>query len=161
MKTFDRVLDKQKNIAVNEQAKAATADKARLIAAIKHEYGFADFNSLKESEKESYKAMINEMWNSSTGLNEKGVAFINESAAVLTDKSTDEQIEKFCKKEIKACADHIVNCMIMGKECKCLINLKKNVEEGTKKKMSNKVLKQWIYDVICPWIGAKIKSVKF
>ena len=161
MKTFDRVLDKQKNIAVNEQVKAATADKARLIAAIKHEYGFADFNSLNESEKESYKAMINEMWNSSTGLNEKGVAFINESAAVLTDKSTDEQIEKFCKKEIKACADHIVNCMVIGKECKCLINLKKNVEEGTKKKISNKVLKQWIYDVIFPWIGAKIKSVKF
>jgi hypothetical protein len=161
MKTFDRVLDKQKNIAVNEQVKAATADKARLIAAIKHEYGFTDFNSLKESEKESYKAMINEMWNSSTGLNEKGLAFINESAAVLTDKSTDEQIEKFCKKEIKACAEHIVNCMVMGKECKCLINLKKTVEDGTKKKMSNKVLKQWIYDVICPWVGAKIKSVKF
>ena len=160
MKSFDKVLHSSEKDVINEQQKAFAADKARLIASIKHEYGLQDFNSISESDKESYKAMINEMWSPKTGLNEKGLKFINESAAVLTEKSTDEQIEKFAKKEIKACADHIIQSMMMGKECKCLVNLKKTVEENTKKKMSNKVLKQWIYDVICPYVGAKIKSVK-
>ena len=43
--------------------------------------------------------MLNEMWNASTGITKKGKDFLNESKAVLTEKSTDEQIEKFFKKE--------------------------------------------------------------
>ena len=161
MKSFDSVYNNSKNVAINEQQRLATADKARLIAAIKHEYGVKDFNALTESEKASYKAMIDEMWDSYTGLNDKGVAFINESAAVLTEKSTDEQIEKFFKKEVKANVECVANCLISGKDCKCVFELKKNVEESTKKKLSNKVAKQWIFDVLCNYIGSKVKSVKF
>lgn len=161
MKSFDSVYNISKKIAINEQQRIATSEKARLIAAIKHEYGVKDFNSLKESEKSSYKAMIDEMWNASTGLNEKGIAFINESAAILTEKSTDEQIEKFFKKEIKANVDCAVECLVSGKECKCVIDIKKKVEEYTKKKLSNKVAKQWMFDVLCNYIGSKVKSVKF
>lgn len=161
MKSFDSIYNKEKNVAINEQQKVFAADKARLVAAIKHEYGVKDFNSVSESEKESYKAMISEMWNASTGLNEKGVAFINESVAVLTEKSTDEQIEKYFKKEIKACLENVMECMILGKDCDCVIDLKKSVEEGTKKKLSNKVTKQWIYDVCCAYVASKVKSIKF
>ena len=161
MKSFDNVLNKEKKVAINEQQKVFAADKARLVAAIKHEYGVKDFNSVNEAEKESYKAMISEMWNASTGLNEKGIAFIDESAAVLTEKSTDEQIEKYFKKEIKACLENVMECMILGKDCGCLVDLKKKVEEDSKRKLSNKVAKQWIYDVCCNYIGSKIKSVKF
>lgn len=161
MKSFENVYNTSKNVALNEQQKVFAADKAKLLAAIKHEYGVKDFNSLSESEKSSYKSMLNEMWNSSTGMTEKGIAFLNESKAVLTEQSTDEQIEKYFKKEFKACVENAVQAMASGKECGCCKEIKAKVEADTKKKLSNKVAKQWMYAVCCDYIGSKIKSIKF
>lgn len=161
MKSFENVYNASKNVALNEQQKVFAADKAKLIAAIKHEYGVKDFNSLSEAEKSSYKSMLNEMWNSSTGMTEKGIAFLNESKAVLTEQSTDEQIEKYFKKEFKACVENAVQAMASGKECGCCKEIKAKVEADTKKKLSNKVAKQWMYAVCCDYIGSKIKSIKF
>ena len=161
MKSFENVYNTSKNVALNEQQKVFAADKAKLLAAIKHEYGVKDFNSLSEAEKSSYKSMLNEMWNSSTGMTEKGIAFLNESKAVLTEQSTDEQIEKYFKKEFKACVENAVQAMVSGKECGCCKEIKAKVEADTKKKLSNKVAKQWMYAVCCDYIGSKIKSIKF
>ena len=161
MKSFENVYNTSKNVALNEQQKVFAADKAKLLAAIKHEYGVKDFNSLSEAEKSSYKSMLNEMWNSSTGMTEKGVAFLNESKAVLTEQSTDDQIEKYFKKEFKACVENAVQAMASGKECGCCKEIKAKVEADTKKKLSNKVAKQWMYAVCCDYIGSKIKSIKF
>ena len=161
MKSFENVYNTSKNVALNEQQKVFAADKAKLLAAIKHEYGVKDFNSLSEDETSSYKSMLNEMWNSSTGMTEKGIAFLNESKAVLTEQSTDEQIEKYFKKEFKACVENAVQAMASGKECGCCKEIKAKVEADTKKKLSNKVAKQWMYAVCCDYIGSKIKSIKF
>ena len=161
MKSFENVYNTSKNVALNEQQKVFAADKAKLLAAIKHEYCVKDFNSLSEDEKSSYKSMLNEMWNSSTGMTEKGIAFLNESKAVLTEQSTDEQIEKYFKKEFKACVENAVQAMASGKECGCCKEIKAKVEADTKKKLSNKVAKQWMYAVCCDYIGSKIKSIKF
>jgi energy-converting hydrogenase A subunit M len=161
MKSFENVYNTSKNVALNEQQKVFAADKAKLLAAIKHEYGVKDFNTLSEAEKSSYKSMLNEMWNSSTGMTEKGIAFLNESKAVLTEQSTDEQIEKYFKKEFKACVENAVQAMASGKECGCCKEIKAKVEADTKKKLSNKVAKQWMYAVCCDYIGSKIKSIKF
>ena len=161
MKSFENVYNTSKNVALNEQQKVFAADKAKLLAAIKHEYGVKDFNSLSEAEKSSYKSMLNEMWNSSTGMTEKGIAFLNESKALLTEQSTDEQIEKYFKKEFKACVENAVQAMASGKECGCCKEIKAKVEADTKKKVSNKVAKQWMYAVCCDYIGSKIKSIKF
>jgi energy-converting hydrogenase A subunit M len=161
MKSFENVYNTSKNVSLNEQQKVFAADKAKLLAAIKHEYGVKDFNSLTEAEKSSYKSMLNEMWNSSTGMTEKGIAFLNESKAVLTEQSTDEQIEKYFKKEFKACVENAVQAMASGKECGCCKEIKAKVEADTKKKLSNKVAKQWMYAVCCDYIGSKIKSIKF
>lgn len=161
MKSFENVYNTSKNVALNEQQKVFAADKAKLLAAIKHEYGVKDFNSLSEAEKSSYKSMLNEMWNSSTGMTEKGIAFLNESKVVLTEQSTDEQIEKYFKKEFKACVENAVQAMASGKECGCCKEIKAKVEADTKKKLSNKVAKQWMYAVCCDYIGSKIKSIKF
>lgn len=161
MKSFENVYNTSKNVAINEQQKSFAADKAKLIAAIKHEYGVKDFNTLSEAERTSYKAMLNEMWNPSTGMTAKGVAFLNESKAVLTEQSTDEQIEKYFKKEFKACVENAIDCIVQGKECICGKEIKAKVEEFTKKRLSNKVAKQWMYTVCCDYIGSKIKSVKF
>jgi len=51
--------------------------------------------------------------------------------------------------------------MASGKECGCCKEIKAKVEADTKKKLSNKVAKQWMYAVCCDYIGSKIKSIKF
>lgn len=160
MKSFSKVYNTSKNVVINEQQKAYSADKAKLIAAIKHEYAIKDFNSLSEAERLSYKSMINEMWNMSTGITQKGLAFLNESKAVLTENSTDEQIEKYFKKEFKACAENAIKAMNSGSECSCCKDIKAKIESSTKKKLSNKVVKQWVYTVCCEYIGSKVKSIK-
>ena len=161
MKSFRNVYNTSKRVAISEQQKTFAADKAKLVAAIKHEYAVKDFSSLSEAERASYKSMLNEMWNASTGITKKGKDFLNESKAVLTEKSTDEQIEKFFKKEFKICAEDFIGRSVQGRECACCKEIKDKISEYTKKKLSNKVVKQWMYSVCCDYIGSKIKSVKF
>ena len=160
MKSFKNVYKKSKVDIINEQQKLFNADKARLVAAIKHEYGIADFSSLSESDKASYKALIGKIWSPESGLNQYGVSFINECVATLTDKSTDEQIQKFFKKNVKASIENIINCVVFGKQCDFLAKLKSTIEGDTKKKLSNKNIKQWLFDICCDYVGGKVKSIK-
>ena len=161
MKSFKHVYNKQRSTAVAEQRTTIEKDHARLVEAVKKEFVIDDFSKLNESDRESYRAMINKMWNKDEGLTEAGVAFINESVAPLTEKSTDEQIEKFVKREIKAHCQDICKCLAAGGDCEFLVNLKKNVDETTKKKLSNKTIKQWIFEICAKYMGDKIKSLKF
>jgi hypothetical protein len=161
MKSFKLVYNQQKSTAIAEQRSNIEKDHARLVEAIKKEYVINDFSQLNESDRESYRAMINAMWDKDNGLNEKGVAFINESVSVLTEKSTDEQIEKYVKREIKANCQEICKCLAAGGECSFLVNLKKNVEDSTKKKLSAKNVKQWIYEICVKYMADKIKGLKF
>lgn len=161
MKSFEKVYNNSRKNVLSEQQAAFAAEKAALIAAIKHEYGVQDFNSISESEKASYRAMIEEMWTPKTGMTTKGRAFINESAAILTEKSTDEQIEKYFKKEVTANMNNIVSCMVAGTDCEYVKELKTKIESDLKKKLSNKTVKQWLFDAVCVFVGKKAKSIKF
>lgn len=161
MKSFESVYNTKRRDAINEQRLAADADKAKLVAAIKKEYGVNDFCNLSESEKMSFRTLINEMWNRETGLNERGKAFLNESVAPLTEKSTDEQIEKFAKKTFKANADWMCQNLIMGKQDETIVKVKKQIEEQAKKKLSVKTYRQWIFDVLSKHLASKIKDFKF
>lgn len=161
MKSFDSVYNTKRRDAINEQRLAADADKVKLVAAIKKEYGVNDFCNLSESEKASFRAMINEMWNRETGLNERGRSFLNESSVPLTEKSTDEQIEKFAKKTFKANADWMCQNLIMGKQDETIVKVKKQIEEQAKKKLPVKTYRQWIFDVLSKHLASKIKDFKF
>lgn len=161
MKSFKNVYKASKSAVLNEQQKLFAADKAKLVATMKHEYGVKDFGTLKESEKASYKAMLAEMWTPSTGLTEKGVMFLNESKAPLTEKSTPEQIEKFFKKEFKAGIENSIELLAKGINDDRVKKIKETIEADIKRTLPKKDIKQWMYAVACDFIGSKIKSVKF
>lgn len=161
MKSYNSVYNNQRRNAINEQRSAIDNDRARLIAAIKKEYGINDFSSLDESSKGMYKNMINEMWTKENGLTEKGTAFVNEAAAVLTPASDEEAIHKFVTRTIKANADAILQCAVSGKECKVLSDLKATVEQDTKKKLSKKNFVKWIGEIIIPVLSKKVNAMQF
>lgn len=160
MKSFKLVYNQQKSTAVAKKRSTIERDHARLVESIKKEFVIDDFSKLNESERESYRAMIDKMWNVNEGLTEAGKLFINESAAPLTEKSTDEQIEKFVKREVKANCQAICKCLAADKSCEILFNIKKSVEDNTKRKISNKIIKQWVYELCAKYMADKIKSLK-
>lgn len=160
MKSFNVVYGQQKYSAIAEKRSEVEKEHTLLVEAIKKEYVVNDFSKLNEAEKESYRALINEMWDKDNGLNEKGKAFINESAQVLTEKSTDAQIEKYIKREVKAnCAD-ICKCLVSSATCEFLEDLVDNVRETTKTKIANKVIKQWVLELCVKYMADKIKGLK-
>ena len=161
MKSFENVYKTSKQRKLNEQQQAFAADRARLIAVMKKEYGISDFNKLSESEKANYKSLINEMWNNESGLNENGIRFINEGCAPLTQKSSDEQIEKWFKRELKADVDNVISCLITNKTCNTIVDIKKCIEESIGRKIKSTDIKKWTYEIVCKYLGTQIKSIKF
>jgi hypothetical protein len=161
MKSFNTVYNKERNIAINEQRSAADNDRAKLLVALKKEYGINDFSALSEEEKASFKNIINEMWDKTNGLNEKGMSFVNEAMKPLTEMSTDEMIDNYIIKSLKPNAHEIVKDLILDKESRFLADVKVAVERDTKKKISKKRYVGLIGKVILPYLGKKVNSIKF
>ena len=161
MKSFNTVYNKERNIAINEQRSAADNDRAKLLVALKKEYGINDFSALSEEEKASFKNIINEMWDKTNGLNEKGMSFVNEAMKPLTEMSTDEMIDNYIIKSLKPNAHEIVKDLMLDKESRFLADVKVDVERDTKKKISKKCYVGLIGKVILPYLGKKVNSIKF
>ena len=161
MKSFNTVYNKERNNAINEHKSVIDNDHARLLAAIKKEYGINDFSTLSESEKASFKNIINEMWDRTNGLNEKGISFVNEAMKPLTEASTDEMIDNYIIKSLKPNADKIIQDLILDKESRFLADVKVAVERDTKKKLSKKRYVELIGKVIVPYLSKKVNSIKF
>ena len=156
MKTF-RGAYKTSKLAVDKVNSAKIeADHARLVESIKSYYSINDFSKLAADERESYRAMINEMWNRSTGLNQKGLDFLNESKAVLTAKSTDEQIKDKFQRLIKGNVETCLYYIIEGKEWAIVAKFAEDLLKNTGRKISNKVYSEWATEVL---VNA-IKKVK-
>jgi len=159
MKSYNSVYKDERKNAINEQKSAVDKDRAKLIAAIKKGYCVDDFSSLDESTRAKFRNIINEMWNKETGLTEKGLAFVNEAASVLTELSTEEDIHKYVTRSLKANKEEILQKVATEKECKVLSNIKRNVEADTKKKLSKKLYMKWIGEVIVPLLSKKVNGI--
>lgn len=101
MKSFLEVQQIHTDKILESKKIAADAQRVKLLSAIKTTYGITNFKSLSESEKLVYKNMINEMWDSIDGLNERGLKFVNESEISLSKESSTQEIIKFIEQEFK------------------------------------------------------------
>lgn len=161
MKSFEKVYSTSRQRTLNEQQREFTSDRARLIAAVKKEYGIQDFNTLSEKEKAEYKSVINEMWSKGGGLNEKGLQFLAEGSMPLTEKSTDEKIESWFKREIREDIDNVIMHLVSKGECEHCTKLKKQIEESTGRKIKVSLIKKWLGEEVCKHIAKKINGIVF
>ena len=161
MKSFNTIYNKERNNAINEHKSVVDNDRAKLLAAIKREYCVNDFSSLSEEEKVSYRNIINEMWDRENGLNEKGIAFVNEAMKPLTEVSDDAAIEKYIIRSLSPNADKILQDLILDKQNKTLIQVKATVENDTHKKLSKKRYVEIIGKVLIPFLSKKVNALKF
>ena len=161
MKSFNTIYNKERNNAINEHKSVVDNDRAKLLAAIKREYGINDFSSLSEAEKVSYRNIINEMWDRENGLNEKGITFVNEAMKPLTEVSDDAAIEKYIIRSLSPNVDRILQDLILDKQNKTLIQVKATVENDTHKKLSKKRYVEIIGKVLLPFLSKKVNALKF
>lgn len=99
MRSFSTVQENNANRILNEKKVKADSQRVELLSAIKKTYGISNFKTLSESEKSVYRNMINEMWDSVEGLNERGLKFVNESEITLSKESDKQEIIKFVEQE--------------------------------------------------------------
>lgn len=160
MRNFSKVYNSSKEISNIEKKNKIEREHLMILEAIKNEYMIDKFGSLNESDKQSYKSLILEMWDPKSGITKKGLDFLNESKLILTDKSTDDQIKKYFIKSVKIRIHEIMNNLSRA-DITIINPLLNEIKEMTGKKVSNKDAKQWIYEVVCKHIGDIIKSYKF
>lgn len=161
MKSFEKVYSTSRQRTLNEQQREFASDRARLIAAVKKEYGIQDFNTLSEKEKAEYKSVINEMWSKDGGLNEKGLQFLAEGSMPLTENSTDEKIERWFKREIEDDIDNVIMHLVSKGECEHCMKLKKQIEESTGRKIKVSLIRKWLGEKVCKHIAQKVNGLKF
>lgn len=162
MKNYAHVYKNSKKV-VNE-AKAIDIDKEhrQILEAVKKEFGIVSFAGLNESEKNTYKSMILEYWSPKTGLTDAGIKFINESKMTLSEKSSDDVISAFVKREVKADATNYIYGILSGNtNGQSLANLKADILKATGKKSLSKecvaACKQEIAQILCKHLCSKIK----
>ena len=162
MKTFSSAYYTSRKESIAEKTALVEQEHAKIVAAMKKEFGINSFSALNESEKASYRSMLNAMWNKETGLTEKGIKFLNGSAAPLTPESTPEQIKKAFQREIKANVNsYLAICCGNSNSWEDAVKLKARIEGDIKRKLSSKECKTWIYEIVSTEIAKKIKSIKF
>lgn len=137
------------------EAKRMQADKERLtlLSAIKNVYGISNFNALSESDKCIYRNMINEMWSKETGLNEKGIKFVNESEVSLSNNSGTQEIIKFVEQAFrKNLEDYILAALNKKVTNNKPVNVRNEVAKLTGKQFKPENFKKIFKDVICSLI---------
>lgn len=161
MKKFNDACQNSKTSVLNEQKNVAERQHKDIVNAIRKEYGIDCFSKLTESEKKSYHALILEMWNPETGLTKKGIRFINESKSILTSESTDEQMEKYFLKEMYPSIRGVVAGQIsMDRVQEVSKQVKRNMEEMHKAKISSKLLKEALWKEIAREVAKTIRAFK-
>lgn len=162
MKSFSTAYyNSRKEVKADKEA-LIEQEHAKLIAAIKREYGVNNFGTLNESEKASYRSLVNKLWSREKGLTFEGRKFINESVITLTPESTPEQIEKAFRREIKANLHNYIS-IISGNSTNWedASKLKAKIEKEIGRKLLVKDCKKWIYTEVSAEIAKKINAIKF
>lgn len=161
MNTFSGAYQNSRESVLNEKKLVIERQKNDIVNAIKKEYGVSSFNSLTESEKKSFKSLILEMWNAENGLTKKGEKFLLESKTVLTADSTDEQIERYFKREaLSAVKDKVAGNISQGRLEEILKSIKAGMDEMHKSKISTKSIKEWLLRMICEENARMIRAFK-
>lgn len=149
MRSFSTVQENNANRILNEKRVKADSQRVELLSAIKKTYGISNFKTLSESEKSVYKNMINEMWDSVEGLNERGLKFVNESEITLSKDSKDEVIKKFIEQEFrKNIEDYILVVLNKKVTNNKPVNVRSKVLELTGRKFKPENFKQIFKEIL-------------
>ena len=143
MRSFSQINESNANKIVNDKRIKADSQRVELLSAIKKTYGISNFKTLSESEKSVYRNMINEMWDSVEGLNEKGLKFVNESEITLSKESNSQEIIKFIEQEFrKNIEDYVLVALNKKVTNNKPVNVRSKVYELTGRKFKPEDFKQ-------------------
>ena len=148
-------------MAESERRSVIDKEHDQLILAIKREYGVSNLSLLSESNQKECRCLIREMWSKENGLNDKGRLYISEGFAPLNENTSDENIAKRFKREVKLNVDEICKCIASGSDCPVLKKIKSDIETQISKKISIRDVKLWTLEVCAKHMSSKMSSIKF
>lgn len=154
MKNFNILYDEEKTNFAESRRREVAKDKARLIEAMKEHFVIDSFADVNEQGRIYYKSLLESMWDPKTGINQKGIDFINEGKIVMTKETPKDQVKTFFQNSIKSDVDKIIACVLNGKECPVLSKAKEAVSVA-KPKVAE--LKAWTEEMICAYMHKSLK----
>lgn len=159
MRKIDTALQNSKT-AVNESNSARISQEhALVVETVKREFGVTNFANESEDVRKSLKSLILEMWNSETGLTEKGKKFVNEGKnEVLTPDSTEDQICHYCKnKFLGPCRSYFGGTFSYADLMNAFGETRSFVLKSTKNKVTKTFVKECFAECLAKAASAKFK----
>lgn len=162
MKNFSSAYYNSRKEVKEDKRLLVEQEHAKIVAAMKKTFAINNFSELNETERKSYRSMLNEMWNKETGLTEKGIKFLTEAAAPLTKDSTPEQLKKAFQRDIKAnIKDYLIALGSENSNWEDAAKAKKRIENESGQKLTVKDCKTWLYEIVNAYVVQKVKGYKF
>jgi hypothetical protein len=162
MNSYNTVYNNGKKAAKAETFALHENQRVELVNAIKREYGISDFSTLDEKERKACHKFISEMWSPETGLNEKGIDFINEGKRPLNKDSKSDKIKSEFMRCVKKDIDTYASSLVFGdSDVRQIKELKERIEKETERKLKLTTCREWIYEAMCNYIHRKINKLKF
>lgn len=101
MRKFSTVFKEKQNESIRLHENKVLGDFRNVYSKLLENYGTVSFDSLTEKSKKAFLGELNECWTETEGLSEKGVKFLNDNCAMLTESSTPAQKKDYLKKKAK------------------------------------------------------------
>lgn len=162
MKAYNEVYRGNKKAAQDSARRLYEQQRIKLVNAVKVDMGVNDFDVLSESERNYCRSLIREMWSPETGINQKGLAFLNEGKTILTKDAPEEQIQKKFEKMVSENLATIMSAVVLGENGGVEIGkIKSAIEAEIKGKLSSAKCKAWTYNVLSKQLQRKVKRCNF
>ena len=99
MRKFNTVFKEKQNESVKNHEDKILNEFKSVYTKLLENYNITNLNDLDESNKTAFTKQLNEMWDDTQGISEKGVRFLNDNCLFLTESSTPSQKKNYLKQK--------------------------------------------------------------
>lgn len=162
MNKFSQAYSNSRDKVLSEKRVLVEQEHTQIVNAMKTRFGIDDFSMLEESEKESYRSMLNEMWTRENGLTKAGIDFINEGVYKLTTEATPEQMLKKFNTMLDGTVMNNLMSAIVGSSTSFegISNIVNEIESQAKKKLPRAEAKKILQEKIFAYIKSRVNKIK-
>lgn len=154
MRSFSIIYKEQKQNKIAELKEAYRQQKIEVCKALKQNYMIdTKIKDMSSSQKAWFMSKVYEYWSPESGLNENGVALLNENKIALTKNSTHKDISRFIINETKKNAQLFVNSFKNNTSHLLIESMKEEIKEKT----GRTIVESSIRDLVWNLISEKIK----
>lgn len=149
MRSFSTIYKEQKQNKLAELKEAYRQQKIEVCKALKQNYMIdSKIKDLSEKDKAWFTAKVYEYWDPKSGLNENGVALLNENKLALTKDSTKKDISKYIINETKKNAQIVIDAFKNNTSNILIESLKEEIKEKTGRTINESSIRDIVWNLV-------------